>query len=330
MSHPPLSHLTRRLIELTWRYRRPCLVVLLFNALTVSVGVIGLGLTGLGIDYIRHHVQAGSHEPRWPFGITPPASWSPIAVVAAISAHILLLSLLAATLKYATATAAAGLSQRVLLQLRSDVYDKLQRLSFDFYDTNPGSSLINRAAGDVQSVRTFVDGVVVKILVVFLTLIVYLAYMFSVHVGLTVACVLTSPLLWYLSIRFSRLVQPEYRRAHELGDDLVLTLVENVEGQHVVKGFARQPEEIRKFGRANERVHERKRSIFWRLSVYQPVTGLLTQLNMLVLMSYGGYFWWSPVSCNWASGSLYSPTYCTNSRIRWVKSPTSPTRSKPV
>ena len=96
---------------------------------------------------------------------------------------ILLSALLAAALKYATAVAAAGLSQRVLIRLRSDVYDKLQRLSFDFYDANPGSSLINRAASDVQAVRVFVDGVIVKILVVLLTLVVYLAYMFSVHVA---------------------------------------------------------------------------------------------------------------------------------------------------
>ena len=69
----------------------------------------------------------------------------------------------------------------------------------------------------------------------------------------------------------------------------MLTLVENVEGQHVIKGFARQREETEKFRLANDRVHSQKRSIFWHLSVYQPLTGLFTQLNMLVLIGYGGY-----------------------------------------
>ncbi len=289
MRHVSLTRLTRRLMGLAWRYRRPCLAVLVLNGLTVTVGVVGLGMTGMGIDYIRHQVDSDAAALRWPWGLSPPDGNSPIAVVAAIATGILAMSLLAAALKYATAVVSAGLSQELLVQLRSDVYDKLQRLSFDFYDANPGSSLINRAAGDVQSVRTFVDGVVVKVLVVLLTLAVYLCYMLSVHVRLTLVCVITSPLLWYLSVRFSRRVQPEYRRASETVDDLVLTLVENVEGQHVIKGFARQPEEIEKFRQANQRVHAQKGSIFWRLSLYQPATGLLTQLNMLILLGYGGF-----------------------------------------
>jgi ATP-binding cassette subfamily B protein len=289
MSRSASFEVTRRLVGLAWRYRQPCLTVLLLNGLMVSVGLAGLGLTGIGIDFLRHQVQANSPPPQWLLGLAPPANWTPRQVIGAIAVAILATALLAAVLKYATAIASAELSQRVLIQLRSDVYDKLQRLSFCFFDANPGSSLINRAAGDVQAVRTFVDGVIVKILVVVMTLAVYLVYMFSVHVPLTLACLVTSPLLWYGSVIFSRRVQPEYRRASQRVDDLVLTLVENVQGQHVIKGFARERDEIAKFRQANERVHQQKRSIFWRLSVYQPLTGLLTQLNMLVLIGYGGY-----------------------------------------
>jgi ATP-binding cassette subfamily B protein len=77
-----------------------------------------------------------------------------------------------------------------------------------------------------------------------------MGYMFTVHVPLTVACLATSPLLWYGAICFSRVVQPEYRRGSELVDRLIRTLVENFQGIHVVTGFAR---------------------------------------NMLVLIGYGGY-----------------------------------------
>lgn len=212
-----------------------------------------------------------------------------MTTVTVIAAGVLGLALLGASIKYATALAGAVLSQRVLVQLRTDVYDKLQRLSFYFFDANRSSSLINRAAGDVQMVRTFVDGVVVKVLVVMLTLAVYLAYMLSVHVPLTLVCLLTSPLLWYGAVLFSRKVQPAYWQASAILDDLVCVLAENVQGMHVVKGFAREPEEIAKFGEANRNLHEQKRGIFWRISVYQPLMGLLTQLNMLLLIGYGGY-----------------------------------------
>jgi ATP-binding cassette subfamily B protein len=259
------------------------------NLLLVTFTVSGLGLTGIAIDYLRHHLDSASPSPQWPLGIAPPSSWPAMAVVTAIAGAVLGLALLGAALKYAAAVATAALSQRVLVQLRTDVYDKLQRLSFHFFDANSSSSLINRAAGDVQAVQTFVDGVIVKVLVVVLTLSVYLAYMFSTHVPLTVICLLSSPLLGYGAVLFSRIVQPQYREARRLVDELVRTLVENFQGQHVVKGFAREREEIAKFHEANQKIHQQKRGIFWGISVYQPLMGLLTQLNMLVLIGCGGY-----------------------------------------
>jgi ATP-binding cassette subfamily B protein len=72
---------------------------------------------------------------------------------------------------------------------------------------------------------------------------------------------------------FSRLVQPEYRKARELGDDMVLTLVENVQGIHVVKGFGREPEQVAKFERANRRIRDQKETIFRRISTFQPIMG---------------------------------------------------------
>ncbi|MEX2288594.1 MAG: ABC transporter ATP-binding protein [Planctomycetaceae bacterium] len=281
--------LTGRMLRLSWRYRRQCLAAVALNALLVVFNVGGLGLTGLGIDYIRHEVDRTSSPPKWLFDIQPPSEWPPIAVVATIAASVLALAVCGAMLKYVTAVAGAALSQRVLIQLRSDVYDKLQRLSFRFFDANMSSSLINRASGDAQAVRTFVDGVIIKVLVVLLSLAVYVAYMLSVHATLTAVCLLTLPLLFCGAVGFSRIVQPAYRRSSELVDDLIMTLVENIQGIHVVKGFAREKQQIAKFRDANRRVHDQKRSIFRKISVYQPVMGLLTQLNMLVLIGYGGY-----------------------------------------
>lgn len=196
--------------------------------------------------------------PKWPLGISPSSAWSAKQSLVAISAAVLVVAVVIASLKFAAAVAAAGLSQRVLIQLRTDVYDKLQRLSFHFFDAAETSSLINRAAGDVQAVRTFVDGVIIKLLVVVLSLGVYLAYMLSVHVPLTIACLVTSPVLWCGAVIFSRVVQPEYRRSAQLGDQVITTLAENIQGVHVVKGFAREDEEIARFREANRQVRDQK------------------------------------------------------------------------
>lgn len=281
--------LLRRLIGMGFEYRRGCVEMIAMHLGLVALTLSGLGLTGLGIDYIRSVIEPGSAMPQWPFGIAPPASWTPMQVVLAISAAVMFAGVLTAMLRYFAAIAAARLTQRVLLRLRSDVYEKLQQLNFDFYDSGESSSIINRAAGDVSSVRSFVDGVIIKVLSVLLTLIVYLIYMLKVHVPLTLVCLSTTPLLWWGASRFSRIVQPAYRKASELGDAMVRTLVENLQGIHVVKGFAREPEEIERFRKANDAIQDEKESIFWMLSTWQPTIGFLTQVNMLILIGYGGW-----------------------------------------
>ncbi len=277
------------MLRLGWRYRGACLWVIALQAGLVLFQLGTLGLTGLGIDVVRHALQPESPPPTWPWRITPPADWSALVVVWWIAGLILAVAAAQALLKYVAARAACDLSQRVLLQLRSDVYDKLQRLSFRFFDATESSSIINRAAGDAQAVRTFVDGVIIKVIGVGLSLVIYMSYMLSVHVPLTLACLATSPLLVWGAIQFSRMVQPEYRRGSELVDRLVLTLVENFQGIQVVKAFAREGEESEKFASANQAVLNQKRRLFWRVSLFQPLMGLLPQLNMLVLIGYGGY-----------------------------------------
>lgn len=281
--------LLRRLMAIGFEYRRGCVEMIAMHLGLVALTLSGLGLTGLGIDYIRSVIEPGSALPDWPLGIIPPTHWTPKQVVLVIAAAVLGVALVTALLRYFAAIAAAKLTQRILLRLRSDVYAKLQQLNFDFYDAGESSSIINRAAGDVNSVRSFVDGVIIKVLSVLLTLVVYLAYMLRVHVPLTVVCLCTTPLLWWGASRFSRTVQPAYRKASELGDEMVRTLVENLQGIHVIKGFAREPEEIARFRDANDKIQDEKESIFWKLSTWQPTIGFLTQINMLILIGYGGW-----------------------------------------
>lgn len=278
----------RRLVLLGYEYRWGALLMIGMHVLLVALGLATLGLTGVGIDYIRHVVQPESRAPSWPFGLVPPTAWTPPQVVVALSIAILVSALANAFVRFLAAIATANLTQTILVRLRAGVFEKLQRLSFHFYDAGESSSIINRAAGDVNAVRSFVDAVLIKIVTVALTLGVYLVYMLRVHVWLTILCLISSPLLWVGAVLFSRLVQPAYRRASELGDAMVRTLVESLTGIHVIKGFAREPQEIAKFEEATKKIRDQKESIFWQVSTYQPIMGFLTQVNMLVLIGYGG------------------------------------------
>ncbi|MEX2388550.1 MAG: ABC transporter ATP-binding protein, partial [Phycisphaeraceae bacterium] len=285
------GRLIARMLKLTWQYRMGAIKLIVLQLFMLGMALSGLGLVGLGVDVFRDAVVDDSKDPRWPFGIEAPADWSLMQTVALIAGGIFTIAALRFVLDRVTTIAKARLVQDIVVHLRSRVYDKLQRLSFRFFDANESGSIINRVTGDVQAVRMFVDGVMVEVLMVLLSLAFFLSYMLSINVPLTVACLATTPLLWYLTATFARIVKPAYRRNRELFDNTIRVLSENVQAVHVVKGFSRQSQEIEKFATTNKEVRDQKHWIFWRVSSFGPGISFVPQLNLLILLVFGGWIY---------------------------------------
>jgi ATP-binding cassette subfamily B protein len=255
----------------------------------LALGLFGLSFWGLGIDYLSELVKTDAKPTHWPFGLQPPAHWSPVSVILVIGAAILVFAAVRAVLTYLYTVQMNELTQgQIVVDLRAQVYDKLQRLSFRFFDDNATGAIINRVTSDAQQVRSFVDEVVMRLIIMALSLSVYLAYMLSKNVSLTVACLATVPLLWLASSYHSRTVRPEYLRNRELVDEMIRKLAEFIQGIQVIKGFAREPEVTAEFQSANRAVRDQQRKIFWRVSIFGPGISFITQINIFIVLLYGG------------------------------------------
>jgi ATP-binding cassette subfamily B protein len=210
-------------------------------------------------------------------------------VVSAIAGAVITAAILRAGLTWLSGVTLARLVHRGLVaDLQAAVYAKLQRLSFGFFDRQSTGAILNRATGDIQSIRTFVDTVMIQSVVTVVSLGLYMGYMLSIHGGLTFACLATLPLLWTACIIFSRAVHPQYVHGRELFDRMILTLAECVQGVNVIKGFAREREMVARFETDNRAVKAQQQKIFWRVSTFSPALDLLTQVNLVVLFIYGG------------------------------------------
>jgi ABC-type multidrug transport system fused ATPase/permease subunit len=254
------------------------------------LGLTGVNFIGFGIDYLRSVLQSGVPAPSWFFGLTPPTDASPYAVLGVVGSTLLAFALVRAGLNYIYATAIARLVHaRVLLELRTELYAKLQRLSFRFFDTHGSGALINRVIGDVQALRGFVEVSMAQGIILVLSLAVYLAYMLHLSIELTLVCLASTPLLVGLAVTFSRRVRPQYVRNRELMDRLFLQLGESLQGVHTIKGFAREELQAQKFQGANRAVRDQQESIFRRVSRFSPTIGFMSQFNIFLLLGYGGW-----------------------------------------
>lgn len=278
-----------RLLGLAWRYKVGSLTVVGLQLLLLAFTLSGLGIVGLGLDVLGHEIGVLQDPPHWPLGLQPPESWSTMTITLTIAAAVLVIALLRFLLELIATVQKSMLVQKIIVDLRSEVYDKVQRLSFRFFSDNTSGSIINRVTGDVQAVRRFIDGVVIELLLMALTLVFYLAYMVQIHALLTLACLATTPALWILTGFFSKRVKPAYRKNRELFDQSIAVLSENVQGVHVVKGFWTQDQEINKYREANGRVREQKEWIFSQVGFFVPLISFVPNLNLVILLGFGGY-----------------------------------------
>jgi ABC-type multidrug transport system fused ATPase/permease subunit len=280
----------RRLVSLSWEYRRDCLIVFAYQGALLALGLAGLGAVGKAVDIIRHGLDATAPAPRWPLGIAPPAGLGPLGVVMVLSLAVLLMAALRSLFNYRYSISVGRLLQMDLVpRLRAQVFDKLLRLDFRFFDGNASGSIINRVTSDVQHLRSFLDGVLIQGGILLLSLGVYVAYMLGKNVALTVACLATTPLLWVGTALFSRWVQPAYAENRDLADKLVLALSEGVQGIYVVRGFGGEQPELARFRARNHALLKQQHRIFRRVSVFSPAVSLMGQINIVVLLFYGGW-----------------------------------------
>ncbi|MEO0965390.1 MAG: ABC transporter ATP-binding protein [Planctomycetota bacterium] len=280
--------LIARLLALAWRYRAQALLTLGLQLVLLVLAVSNFGLLGLGVDELYVHVKDGADPPSWPLGIPRPAEWPPMGRVALIAGVIFGLASIRFVLDRWNTIAIAVLTARIVVELRQQVYAKLQRLSFRFFDANSSGSIINRVTGDVQAVRAFIDQVLVQVVMMTVSVAVFMTYMLMIDAWLTAACLATTPLMFVISIWFSKRVRPAFRKNRELIDETIRVLAENVQGHHVVRGFGLERAEMRKFRTANLNVKRQQRWIFRQVSVFVPVIQLIPQINIIVLLVYGG------------------------------------------
>ena len=282
----------RRLFSLAWQFRANCIWSMLLSLVLLLLGIIGLQLLGVSIDVIRQALNPALPRPIYPLGWQPPAAWTPLHIVTVLALAIVAQAIVRAVLTYAYNMVTARLAQgEIVPALRAQLYAKLQRLSFTFFDLHGSNSIFNRVTGDAQNTRLFVDGVLLQGLNMLLTLAAYAFFMWHIHPTLTIACLCVSLPLWGLAHFYSARLRPGYLRNRELNDEMVLLFSESVRGMQTVKGFAAEANQVRRFEAANDVVSSQQRKIFWDLSIFTPGTQMLSQLSLVVLFAYGGWLY---------------------------------------
>jgi ABC-type multidrug transport system fused ATPase/permease subunit len=176
----------------------------------------------------------------------------------------------------------------VEFDMRNGLYAKLQRLSFGFYDSHQTGQLMSRATVDLQAVRFFLGYGLIFFFQHVMTIVGVTAVMFVVNWRLALAATAITPLIVIVAYRYSTVSHPILRDVQQKMADVATVAEESIVGVHVVKSFAQEKTESRKFARRSESVFGRSVDANRQRALYVPLLSFLPLVAQAIVLLVGG------------------------------------------
>jgi len=147
-------------------------------------------------------------------------------------------------------------SQGVAYDLRNEIHDKLQSLSFSYHDRSETGQLLARSIGDVDRIRFLTGRAFLRMITVTVLIVTVAISMFVMNGRLALLTLTTIPFLAYGAMDFGRRFRPMFRAIREQMDRLTTHLEQNLRGARIVTAFAQEGKEIQRFDDKNAAVFQ--------------------------------------------------------------------------
>ncbi|MBX6350805.1 MAG: ABC transporter ATP-binding protein [Clostridia bacterium] len=185
--------------------------------------------------------------------------------------------------------AMAFMAQKVIFDVRGDLYRHLQELSFRFYDRAQTGQIMSRVSQDVELLRRFLSFGVIQLLGQVLSFAVVLVLLFTIDPVLTAVVLPVVPLVALAVWQFNRRVRPKYQEIQQKQAEITAVLQENVTGVRVVRSFAAEDHEVEKFRRVNWAYLEKNLEAMRLRATWFPLMSLSADLGTMLVLAIGGW-----------------------------------------
>jgi len=260
-------HTYRRLMGFLRPYRRQLWGSLAFAWLAMGMTVLIPWLIGRAVNAIEQGEQPD---------LLP------------LAAAIVLAGVLRLGLTLVRRVVAGKVSLAVEFDLRQRFYAHLQRLELGFFDSQQTGQLMSRATVDLQSIRFFLGYGLIFITQNLLTIALASAVMFALEPWLALIALAPAPFVIYTASRYNRVSRPAVQEVQQRLAELTAEAEENVSGIRIVKAFAREEHQLRRFRRAVTRVFDQSIYSTRLQAFFSPLLGLLPQLGIALVLLIGG------------------------------------------
>ena len=255
-----------------WKYIRPYLAAFICGPILMIVEVIGEVLLP---KFMANIINVGAAQRNVPYIVS-------MGVVMIITALLMMLGGIGGA--YFAAKAAISFSS----DLRSDVFDKVQKFSFANLDKFSTGSLVTRLTNDITQVQNLINMALRMMLRAPGMLVGALIMAFVMNAQLALVVLVVMPVLVLLIALVIRVAFPRFEIMQKKLDTLNSTIQEMLINVRVIKSFVRGSYEEEKFARANEDLKESGLAAFKVVILNMPIMMVMMNATTLAVVWFGG------------------------------------------
>jgi ATP-binding cassette subfamily B protein len=278
------SRLMKRLLGYLRPYKWQVALALAAIVLKSAADVVGPYLTKTAIDkYLAPTTVRGSHGLLDRF-----LSSQPLLGIAQIGAMYVGLLVFGFFLEFLQTYFMQWTGQKVMFDLRSQIFRHLQRMHIGFYDKNPVGRLVTRVTTDVDALNEMFTSGVVAIFEDIFVLAGIVAIMLKMDWRLALITFSVLPLIMVATMIFRKHVRDSYRRIRTAIARINSYLQEHVSGMLVLQLFNREKRAYDKFEKINASHMEAFKDAILAYAFYYPVVEVLSSVAIAAVIWFGG------------------------------------------
>lgn len=274
---------TLSVLELLRPHWKGMTVALIAVAIAAGMELLEPWPLKIVLDYLLQ----GRHLPAWAMAVVAWIGNDKLAVLNFAVAAVAVIAIVGAGSSYLENWLTTTIGQQIMHDLRRMVYHHIQRLSLAEHDEKRTGDLIGRVTDDIESVQDFVTTALLGIVTNVFTLVGMIAIMLSMSWRFTLISLAIAPVLFAVVLLLTRKIKSASRDVRKKESELVSTVQEVFSSIRVVKAFAREDYEQRRFERQsleNVETALKAQSLKMKLS---PVVEIIVATGTCLMLGFG-------------------------------------------
>jgi ATP-binding cassette, subfamily B, multidrug efflux pump len=181
-----------------------------------------------------------------------------------------------------------GIGQRIMQDIRLELFERMQSQSVRFFDHHPLGRLVTRVTNDIENLNEMFKSVIVTVFKDIFILGGILAVLLYLNWNLALVCFALLPFIFGLTLLFSSLAREAFRELRAKVAKINAFLQERITGMRIIQLFATEEFQARSFARINHENYVAGMKQIRVFAIFMPVMDLFSAFAVALLIWYGG------------------------------------------